>query len=159
MNGQLKDEVVEQNECSLQRLARAIAPSRGEFSLIFACCNHEPLRQKVIQQLRKYPTFKLREIVLPPSAQTLYTTIKNALGPDQPEAVMVSGLESVNALDRLLRGLDPERPLFRENFNFPVVLWVNDLLLQKMARQTPHFKSWGSVTIRFRATNTEVVVR
>jgi hypothetical protein len=41
------------NEQSLKALDRAIALSRGEFSLVLVRCNYKRLRDRMLQQLRK----------------------------------------------------------------------------------------------------------
>ncbi len=38
---------------------------------------------------------------------------------------------------------------FRKQFQFPVVLWVNDRVLQKLTQLAPDFKAWAATSIQF----------
>jgi WD40 repeat protein len=66
------------NERSLKALDRAIALSLGEFSLVLVRCNYQRLRERMVQQLQELSNhrYKVRDVVIPESATTLYTTIK-----------------------------------------------------------------------------------
>lgn len=98
------------NERSLKALLRAIALSKGTFSLILVRCNYYQLREEIVQQLRSqgidsqtttnadtstaeargaapaenHPGF--REIYLDPNVRTLYTTMKVQLQGEHPGA-------------------------------------------------------------------------
>jgi hypothetical protein len=106
------------------------------------------IRQEVTQQLHQQCPFDLREICLHQSVTTLYSTIQTELGTEQPEALMVYGLESVEALNQLLLATDAVRDEFRK-FGFPLVLWVTDEILKKLIRIAPHSFSWASTGIKF----------
>ncbi len=136
------------NQSSLRQLMRSIIYSRGQFSLILACCNQSTMRQEVRRQLHKQCPAHLREIFLDKSTTTLYTTIKKELGEEQPEAVVVYGLESVEHLNQLLMATDAVRDEFRK-FSCPLVLWVTDEILKKLIRIAPHSFSWASTGIKF----------
>ena len=136
------------NENSLQELSWAIASSRGEFSLLLAHCNSASLRQRLMQRLQEYCPVKIREIILDHSITTLYTTIQAELGNEHPQALIVSGLESVKAIDSILMSANQVREEFRKNFPFPVVLWVTDEVLQKLIRLAPDMQSW-TTTVEF----------
>ena len=146
---QVPEEAASDNERSLKTLARAIAHSRGRFSLILVRCNYAALQQAMLQRLRQLSAFEIRELVLPESAKTLYTAIKEELGTDVPSALMVLGLEAVTELDDLLSATNNVRDEFRKTFSFPLVLWVNDEVLQKLVRLAPDFNSWTGVPIHF----------
>ena len=133
LNKQQPEEAIAKNQESLQSIARSLKLSQGQFSLIVARCNYGMLRQEMAQQLRKMALARgveIREIFLPPSVETLYTTLDNykqqECSPEKQWALMVLGLEEVNALDKLLTSTNTVREEFRKNFPFPVVLWVND---------------------------------
>lgn len=138
------------NTNAFRQLMRSIVYSRGQFCLILACCNHPVIRQEVTQQLHQQCPFHLREILLERSVTTLYSTIQTELGTEQPEALMVYGLESVEALNQLLIATDAVRDEFRK-FSFPLVLWVTDEILRKLIRIAPHSFSWASTGIKFEA--------
>ncbi|HEY9602470.1 MAG TPA: hypothetical protein V6C85_12720 [Allocoleopsis sp.] len=66
------------NERSLKALDRALALSQGEFSLVLVHCNYKRLRDRVVRQLRELCAnrYEIRELELPSSVTTLYTTIQ-----------------------------------------------------------------------------------
>ncbi|NEO88766.1 MAG: Uma2 family endonuclease [Moorea sp. SIO3G5] len=131
------------NQDSLRELIRLITFSQGEFSLILAVGNYGVLRTQIIEQLQEQCSIPIRELVLEQSVKTLYTTIVEELGPEQPEALMVSGIDSVSCIEEVLTATNQIREEFR-NFRFPLVLWVTDKLLQMLIRSVPDFHSWSS---------------
>ncbi|HEY9605419.1 MAG TPA: hypothetical protein V6C85_27690 [Allocoleopsis sp.] len=143
------DDVAAHNLRSLQKLERAIAMSQGQFSLILACCNCLPLRPQVVKQFQKSSSIPVETFTLPPSVNTLFTSMLASLKSPLPPALMVVGLESVVAIDRVLSATNLMRDEFRKQFPFPVVLWINDEILQKLIRQAPDLKSWAANPIRF----------
>ena len=132
------------NESSLKALVRAIRLSQGQFRLILARCNYGFLRDAIVQRLRQSSPVKIREIVLPKSVKTLYTTIKAELGDEVPQALMVFGLESVSDIKTVLTSSNYVREEFSQHFPFPLVLWVNDDVLKKLLRIAPDLKSWAT---------------
>lgn len=141
------------NKRSLRRLVRAIAMSQGQFSLILAYCNCIPLRSQVANQLQDISPVQIQALTLHPSVNTLFTTLLTAVETPPPPALMVFGLESVVAIDQLLSATNLMRDEFRKQFPFPLVLWINDELLQKLIRQVPDLKSWAANPIRFEVPN------
>ncbi|MEH2040527.1 nSTAND1 domain-containing NTPase [Nostoc sp.] len=133
------------NENSLQELAWAIATSQEEFSLILALCNGASLRRRLMQSLQVSSDLNIREIVLDKSIKTFFQTIQNILGSEHPQALVVSGLESVSKLEQVLIGANQVREEFRKNFHFPLVLWVTDDVLHKLMRLAPDLHSWSTI--------------
>ncbi|HEY9603519.1 MAG TPA: hypothetical protein V6C85_18025 [Allocoleopsis sp.] len=144
------------NQEALEELARAIEWDVGQFALILARCNSASLRSHLIQRLREICSVEIREIVLDKSVKTLYTTIQAQLGREQPEALMLYGLESVSDIDRLLTGANQVREEFRKNFHFPLVWWVTDEVLQKLIRLAPDLQSWFT-TVEFAIATEELI--
>ncbi|MGQ4646664.1 nSTAND1 domain-containing NTPase [Lyngbya aestuarii] len=138
------EDVAAYNENSLQTLVRAIKLSQGKFCLILARCNYAALRDRTLQRLRKVCIVEIRELVLPESVKTLYTTIQAELADEQPQALMVLGLESVSDLDTVLTSTNRVREEFEKNLRFPLVLWINDHILQKLLRLAPDFENWAT---------------
>ncbi|HBB34844.1 MAG TPA: hypothetical protein DC064_24445 [Cyanobacteria bacterium UBA9273] len=132
------------NERSLQKLAWAIAASQGEFKLIFARCNYASLRSRLVPRLQELSAVEIRVLVLPESSHTLYAVIRDELGQDQPAALSILGLESVRQLDRMLTSANQVREEFRNHFHFPLVLWITDLVHQKLIELAPDLESWGT---------------
>ncbi|MBW4505472.1 MAG: hypothetical protein KME64_03015 [Scytonematopsis contorta HA4267-MV1] len=137
----------------IQRLARAMMVSSGQFSLILACCNSVNRQQQTLSWLKEFSSVHFQEILLPPTAQTLYTTIYNNLESKQPEALMVKGLESVVAINELIVCTNIMRDEFRKQFKFPMILWVTDDTLKKLVWLAPDLKDWAASTIRFDTAN------
>lgn len=132
-----------------KRLARAMMLSGGEFSLILACCNCVERQQQVLNVLTEFSSADIHEILLSPVTDTLYTAITTGIGATQPEALMIRGLESVVEINQLIISTNIMRNEFREQFRFPLVLWVNDEILRKLVWLAPDFKDWAASTIRF----------
>jgi len=154
---QQPEEVVAYNEESLRTLSRAIVLSRKRFSLILVRCNYARLQAQMQQQLKERCPVPIRELVLHGSTKTLYTLIKTELGDEQPQALMIVGLDAVTALDDVLTATNQVRDDFRKSFAFPLVLWLNDEILQKLGRLAPDFNSWAGVPIRFAIATTDLV--
>lgn len=142
------EDLTENNKPSLKRLDRAIALSQGQFSLILVCCNYPPLRLQVVKQLEEISSVPIETIILHPSVKTLFTTIHTSIE-QLPPALMVFGLDSVVAIDQLLSATNLVRDEFRKQFPFPLIVWINDDILQKLIRLAPDFNSWAAPPIRF----------
>ena len=123
--------------------------SQGQFSLILVRCNCPILRVQVVNRLQELSSIQIQELTLHPSVNTLFTTILTAIEEPPPPALMVFGLESVVGIDQVLTATNLVRDEFRKQFPFPMVLWINDELLQKLIRLAPDFKSWAANPIRF----------
>lgn len=160
------------NERSVRNLARAMTLCAGQFALILARCNYVALQEQMVQRLQQYLSSEefqqnsgdhicvpaIRSLHLPASVTTLYTNILNELdNGDQPSALMIFGLSAVKAIDSVLNSTNQVREEFRKRFPFPLVLWVNDGVLQKMIRLAPDFKSWAACSIKFEVTTEELV--
>ncbi|MCA1992881.1 MAG: ATP-binding protein, partial [Coleofasciculus sp. S288] len=201
------DNVVAYNERSLNALDRAIAFSQGEFSLVLVRCNYELLQQQMVHRLQELADgrYQIRELVLPKSVKTLFTTIQTyrhcqedagtrgrgdagmrgrgdagmrgrgdagtrgrgdvgnvseklppspslpfSLSSHQPHpALFIFGLDSVVALNDLFASTNQVRDEFRKRLPFPIVLWMNDKVLQKLVRFAPDFASWAATPIKF----------
>jgi hypothetical protein len=48
---------------------------------------------------------------------------------------------------------------FPKQFQFPLVLWINDEVLQKLIRLAPDFKNWAANPIRFDIPKTQSLER
>jgi WD40 repeat protein len=145
----LPKEVAVSNERSLSTLSRAITLSEGHFALILVRCNYEVCKQQMWQRLQALTGVPLLELVLRKSIKTLYTPIIAALPGKQTSALIVFNLESVTAIDRVLIATNQVRDEFRKSLTLPLVLWVTDEVLHKMARFAPDFKSWAATSIKF----------
>jgi WD40 repeat protein len=155
-----------ENQRSLQRLIRAIALSKNQFALILVRCNYGHLCDQMLETLRSLTKdIYLREIFLCPSAKALHATIVSELFLDNPavvtdclpSAVMVFGLETVNALEDLLIGINQARDIYADSFPFPLVLWLKDEVATLLSRLAPDFKSWAATTIKFEIAKEDLI--
>ncbi|MEH2081700.1 MAG: tetratricopeptide repeat protein [Nostoc sp.] len=155
-NQQEPENLAFDNEHSLQTLVRTITLSQETFSLILLRCNYADLRQRMVERLRQLSPVHIREITLPASVKTLYTNIREQLGDEQPPALMIFGLESVKNIDIVLTSANQVREEFRKNFPFPILLWVNDSVLQKFIRLATDLENWATI-IEFENPTDELV--
>ncbi|NJM22116.1 MAG: hypothetical protein HC836_27585 [Richelia sp. RM2_1_2] len=137
----------------VQRLARAIMLSNGEFSLLLACCNSAGKQEQVLSLLKEFSMADIQEIVLSPKVETLYTNVVLALDSAQPDALVVRGLESVEAINELIISTNLMRDEFAKQFQFPLVLFVNEEILRKLIWLAPDLKDWAASTFRFQASS------
>lgn len=141
------------NTTVVQRLARAIMLSDGEFSLLLACCNSVEKQEQILSVLKEFLTVNIKNVTLSPKVETLYTNVVCALGPIQPEALVVRGLESVEAINQLIISTNLMRDEFAKQFKFPLVLFVNEEILRKLVWLAPDLKDWAASTFRFETSS------
>ena len=159
-----QSDLVAANDRALRSLTRAISLSNGEFSLVLVCCNYQVLQERILQQLQEKlgKTYLLQKVCLPPDARSLYSTINTQIDDSQKSqnlpkiALMVLGLESVDALDDLLSTINHVRDEFRKQHPFPMVLWVNEEVLRQLRRLAPDFASWAATPIKFEMTTVQL---
>ncbi|NEO94452.1 MAG: tetratricopeptide repeat protein [Moorea sp. SIO3G5] len=156
INSPLLEPVATHHRDAVEELAWAIAASEGQFLLMLAHCNYAKWRKRVVRRLHKISSVPIREVFLDQSACTLYTTLRQEIGEEQPAALMVFGLDSVTDLDELLIATNQVREEFRKNFQFPLVLWINDEVLCKLIRITPDFHSWAT-TVMFEIPTSSLI--
>ncbi|HBW87798.1 MAG TPA: hypothetical protein DEG17_02615, partial [Cyanobacteria bacterium UBA11149] len=165
-------DIEQHNERSLKAINRAIFLSQGEFSLVLVRCNYKILQKRMLHRLKTISKnrYQIQEFVLPASVKTLYTTLqeygeneqlmrmpKGGEGKDSHFALMIFGLESVISIDDLLTSSNQVRDEFRKRLPFPIVLWVNDSVMQKLVQLAPDFTSWGAPPIKLEISTDELI--
>ncbi|MEH1942202.1 MAG: hypothetical protein V7L01_18570 [Nostoc sp.] len=144
------------NERALRSLGRAITLSNGQFSLVLVCCNYRVLQERMLQRLEELSSgaHRIQKVVLSHNARSLYTSIHLQLLTEEnpPSALMILGLELVDGLDDLLSSINHIRDEFRKRHPFPMIVWMNEEVLQKVVRLAPDFASWAATPIRFEMT-------
>ncbi|MCT7951247.1 hypothetical protein NG798_15715 [Ancylothrix sp. C2] len=163
------DYVSAYNKRSLKILARALTLAMGQFSLILVRCNYGSLQPKILQQLsdligaeaqsngkNSFQPVNLHKIVVSSPITSLYDCMKQGLA-NRPSALIISGFESVNDLDRLLKSTNQLREEIKQNFSLPVVLWLSDEVMQKFVRFAPDFKSWAACSIKFEINTPDLI--
>ncbi|MEH1788655.1 MAG: ribosome assembly protein 4, partial [Nostoc sp.] len=141
---------------SLTQLAWAIESSAGQFKLILARCNYGSLRDRLISRLREICQVEIRILTVQQSNSTLYTAIREEFGEEIPACVMVVGLESVQNLSVMLTSANQVREEFRNNFAFPLVLWIDDEIYKQLIQLAPDLESWAT-TRNFSISTQELV--
>ena len=148
VNSNRTEDIAADNERSLSTLVRMIARFQGSFSLTLVCCNYASLRDAMLEKLRERSTVEYQELVLEPATKILHQTILNAVQEQPPKALIIVGIESVVALDDLLAGANRARDQFKQDFAFPLILWVTDAVLAKFSRSANDLKSWAPPPIQ-----------
>ncbi|MBD0390286.1 MAG: hypothetical protein ICV54_28260, partial [Nostoc sp. C3-bin3] len=151
------ENILPDNERSLQTLARTLKLTQRRFSLILVRCNYTSLQEQILQRLRQQCGVEFAELVLPSSTTKLYSNILHQVEDQPPAALMVLGLESVQALDDLLVAANKTRDKFKSDFAFPIILWVTDSILHRLGRLAPDFNSWASPPIQFTIASDDMV--
>jgi hypothetical protein len=132
----------ERNKQYSKALLRTIQLSKNEFTIILACCNYTALREQLVRGLKTSSIYKIDEVFLEKSEISLYAGIASKLGDSKPNSLMVFGLESVYDLDKVLTSANNIREEFRNDFPFPIILWVNSIVIKKLMQVAPDFESW-----------------
>jgi WD40 repeat protein len=160
-NFQSPEDVAAYNKRSLKTLVRSIELSQGQFSIVLVRCNYAWQSKQMLAQLKQNSSIPLEEIYLPESIKTLYTTVQEHLedlpSGQQPQALMIFNLEAAIEIEQVLTSTNQVREEFRKRFPFPIVLWINDVVLEKLIRYAPDFKSWAATSIKFEVSTSELI--
>jgi WD40 repeat protein/tetratricopeptide (TPR) repeat protein len=135
------------NSQQLEDLAWSLEASAGEFKLILAKCNYINLQNQLIQELQKVCEIEIQILRLQTSERTLYNAIREEFD-QEIAALMIVGWESLPNLSKMFSSANQIREEFRNNCQYPVVLWINDAIYQLIMESAPDLESWG-ITINF----------
>ena len=146
------------------KIVRVVELVPEEFSLVLAHCNYAELQHTMVDWVLRSAETPINVVHLKPSDQSILQAIQAATvcAPDpQPEsatppALMVTGFDFVEDLDRLLKAANQVRDEFRKCCPFPLILWVNDQVLRQMIRLAPDFQSWAT-TIDFQPATSQLI--
>ncbi|MEM9244662.1 MAG: hypothetical protein AAGA67_02805 [Cyanobacteria bacterium P01_F01_bin.153] len=133
-------------------LLRTIRNQSGEFALIIALCNSPTVQREQILRLRHSCSGNLPELELSPSAKTLCSTIRShrsVLNPGHTQALMVTGLDQVEALDDLLAATNNAVNALVRQVPYPLVLWMNNRVFRRLVRCAPDLANRAPAAIRF----------
>ncbi len=155
---ELEISFLEENRRSLSTLARSIILSEGEFSLILVRCNYADLREKMWQKLQQLAPQSLDYLILQDNQNNLYQSIQEFIGNREIYCLHIFGMEMLGNLEQMLVSSNQMRDEFNQTFNFPIVLWMTDEVLQKMTRLAADFKSWAASAIKFNLESEELVL-
>ncbi|MGP1387396.1 MAG: nSTAND1 domain-containing NTPase [Thainema sp.] len=148
VRGHTAGEIVAHNAESLNQLVRSLLFSQGDFSLILVRCNYVRLRNILIEALQADDQMRdLQVVQLAADADGLRVAIQQQVQAS-PRAVFVTGLETVKSLTQFLASANQIRDSLRQDFAFPIVLWVNDHVLQTFNRTAPDLKTFAPAPIQ-----------
>jgi hypothetical protein len=139
------------NERAVATLARTLRHQQGAFALILAHCNDNRVSQWATQRLQELLPLEVGVLHLPSSSRSLLSPIQHFCHPHPPQALVVVGLEGLNELDDLLVATNRSFNAFTHQFNFPIILWVNDRVVRHLSRYAPDLKNRTPTSIRFLA--------
>ncbi|KPQ38834.1 MAG: WD40 repeat protein [Phormidium sp. OSCR] len=133
---------------TLDELRFSLEAAEGQFKLMFVRCNYQSLRSQLLETLQTTTALQIQTVHIQANACSLFHALYPYRSPHHPAVLSLSGLETANDPDRLLRSANPVREEFRKHFPCPLLLWVNDRLLNQLIRRVPDFESWG-ITYHF----------
>ncbi|MEA5563951.1 ribosome assembly protein 4, partial [Anabaena sp. UHCC 0399] len=143
MSQQQPEDNLINSDRSVAKLAWAIENSVGQFKLILARCNYSKLRDRLITRLQEICQVEIQVLVVQQFHRTLFTAIQETFGENISGCVMVVGLESVQDLSQMLTAANQVREEFRQHFNFPLVVWIDDAIYQQFMQIAPDLESWA----------------
>ena len=146
------------NHDSLKTLNRICSKFNDEFSFILAHSNYRIVQKNIIKKLEEEFPNSIQHLILDPHTSNLYNVLVQGIEAKQtpPRALMVSGLESNEQLDTVIKIMNQMREEFRRKFRYPVVLWVTDSVLQGLIRLAPDFYSW-STALKFESSTKDLL--
>lgn len=151
------EELLHHNRESLAELKTVLQLSGDDFSLTLASCNYHRLRTVVNGELVRRG---LAEVMhLPQQITNLRETIDQQLEGRTPPALLVVGLDYLTEADlqRVLQGANLARDAFRQQFTFPLVVWMNRRVRQQFLHHAPDFRSFSPAAIHFEMPAGELV--
>ena len=129
-------------------LAWLIEAGQGEFALTFVRCNYPQVRQEIMAQLHRICQVEISELSLDKTASSLFNEIAGFIEGKEIKSLVIVGLEKVSNLDHFLVSANLQREGFRNNFPFPVVIWVNNFILDKFNDLAKDFQTWAGIALR-----------
>ena len=141
-------EIVTHNQTALNNLTRALTLGRGQFSLILVRCNYSRLTQLLLRELSQRLQFHVVELTT--STRSLPEAMRDSQSSQEssPAAMMVTGFAQVDTLDVLFKAANVGRNVLLAQFPYPVVLWMNDKVLQQLTLSAADLKSFAAVPIQ-----------
>lgn len=141
-------EIVAHNQTALDNLQRVLTLGSGQFSLILVRANYQRLTRLLLTSLAETQDFHVIEL----SAQTrslaeaITSSLKKLAQP--PPAIMVTGFDQIEALDVFFKAANVGRNALIGKFPYPVVLWMNDAVIQAFTLYAADLKSFAAVPIQ-----------
>ncbi|MDJ1182133.1 hypothetical protein [Roseofilum casamattae] len=134
------------NRENLENLNWMLEASRGEFILAIAVCNYGNLQQAAIAELVRMSALAVRVVKLQETDISLFDALRRELSDIAiaESAVMVTGWERVEQLEKLLASANQVRESLNADFPIPMVFWVTHEVLKTLLKSAPDLASWAS---------------
>jgi hypothetical protein len=150
-------ELLRHNDTALAELRNALLLAQGEFSLIALGCDYHRLRHLVNQDLVNAGLAV--ELQLPQQFQNLREIIQQATAEQTPPALLIVGLDYLTKADlqAVLHAINMGRDDLRQQFPFPIALWMNRRVRQQFLQQAPDSRSFSPAAIAFKLPPGELI--
>ena len=150
-------DIQQNNEKSIKRLIRTIRLSEGQFSLIISNCNYPGLGKIITREIFNQTGYHIHELLLPCSEKTLFSFIKSNIQDISPDVLIINNFEENNHIDQIMLSSNQVREEFREHFNYPIILLMNDHILDTFIRIAPDFRSWAGSPVLFHLSDSSLL--
>ncbi|MGF1459770.1 MAG: hypothetical protein ACFBSG_12175 [Leptolyngbyaceae cyanobacterium] len=150
-------ELLHYNQAKLAELRNTLEISRGEFWLVAVACDYHRLRNLINQNV---VDAGLAAVMQNPRQYTnLRETNQQSMTVPDPPALSIVGLDylTVADLQAVLRATNMGRDDFRQQFPFPIVLWMNRRVQQQFVQYATDFRSFSSAAISFELPPGELI--
>jgi tetratricopeptide (TPR) repeat protein len=169
------DDVKAENQRNYQKLVVALEASQGILNLLIAVCDDRNLRANLIQQYetelkeQEFLTYRVRVRWQDPSLRYALAQMVQAealLQQGKPAVITVLGVDELLSVrldtpkseqDRFFGYLQWTREALRE-FRFPIVVWLTEPILVRLAERAPDFWSWRGGVFWFKRESNQVEV-
>ncbi|MFM7365939.1 MAG: hypothetical protein ACKO11_15875, partial [Cuspidothrix sp.] len=134
-----------------------IDTSTNEFSLKFVRCNYPQLRAQIMTEINHNCENQITELILDQYAIDLYHEISKFVQDQEMHCLVISGLENVRNIDQLLGSTNLQRERFRSDFHFTIIIWLDDVILNKFTILAKDFQAWGGIALRYNITLEDLI--
>ena len=126
----------------------AIEGGENEFSLTFVRCNYPQISQEIMTQLYDGCEINISQLILDSTTLNLYEAIDNFTKNKDIKSLVILGINEVININNLLLGANLQRERFRKDFQFPIIIWVNDIVLEKFNNLVKDFQTWAGIALQ-----------
>ena len=142
------ESLTKEDDRALKTLARSISLSQNRFSLTFVRTAYP--KAHILSLLHERYNLVPNTLDIPTEATQLYPIVQtywDTCDKRHISALSIAGLDTVTHLDELLVATNHVRNEFQQHFTVPIILWVNDEIIQKLIKLAPDFYNWASAPI------------
>jgi tetratricopeptide (TPR) repeat protein len=170
------DDVKKENKRNYRKLIVSLEASQGILNLLIAVCDDRNLRERLIQQYENelkaegFISYRVRVQTHDPSltyALEKLVESESHLQQKKPAVITVLGADELLSVrldtpkseqERFFGYLQWTREALRQ-FTFPVVLWVSDAVVTRLAQKAPDFWSWRGGVFWFARESSPVEIQ